>query len=307
MALTDIEIIRLLNSTGHLAQPFGKPQGFWPLPELDTLTLQVNEVREAIRSFQSLYAANLAPLIAKHHPDRSSPDVIVDGEIGPATAELLATPRCHCPDYAAAEVAEAFGNGNWRGCHGIGEFHCAKVKIVGSPPSFLAPVWNEVWARVVAAYDEIGLRFELTTGSDYNTTVEFVRPNGGWIGLAIVGSGALSCSSKIWAKFDNAFRPANVLSEWTTLIKHELGHNCGLQHSSGGVMNPYIVAGLPVSWKGDPSYSLLARRFGGQPIPRKDPVPPSPPKLMITRKYSDGRYEDLMEVPASNTGGFFPI
>ena len=48
---------------------------------------------------------------------------------------------------------------------------------------------------------------------------------------------------------------------------HELGHNAGLQHTRGGVMSPSIVHGLPSSWKGDPSRSVLARYYGGEPIP----------------------------------------
>ncbi|HWL09375.1 MAG TPA: hypothetical protein VNQ76_13285 [Planctomicrobium sp.] len=299
-SLTDQEIIRLLNSTGHLAMPFGKQQGVWPVDEEEKLSLQVAEVREAVRSYQSMYSSTMEHLVAKHHPDRSSVQVIPDGDIGPATLELLGTSRCACPDYAQSIAEPALGSGNWKSCHGIGDFHCAKVKLVNSFPSFLAPVWDEVWARVVAAYDEVGLRFELTNGNDYNTTIEFVNPNGGWIGLAIVGTGSLSCTSKIWSKYDRNFRPSNVLSEWTSLIKHELGHNCGLDHSSGGVMNPYIISGLPVSWKGDPSWSLLARRFGGQPVKSKNPTPLIR-DLVVAWKYSDGTYEDLLKVPNNDT------
>jgi hypothetical protein len=53
---------------------------------------------------------------------------------------------------------------------------------------------------------------------------------------------------------------------------HELGHNAGLDHSRGGVMNPSIVSGLAPSWAGDPSEPILNRYYGGEPI-EQPPVP----------------------------------
>jgi hypothetical protein len=63
-----------------------------------------------------------------------------------------------------------------------------------------------------------------------------------------------------------------------TLIKHELGHNSGLGHSRGGVMNPSIINGLPVSWKNDPSESQLRKWYGGEPVPGGNPLPPDTPQ-----------------------------
>ena len=298
--LTDAQIIRLLNTTGHLRRPFGTPdQGPWPLADLDFLTLQVAEAKEAIKSYQSMYAAQLEPLIAKHHPQRQSAAIIVDGDVGPAMRELLSQPRCQCPDYMMGPQALQ-GTGNWKGCQNIGNFHAAIVRFTNQPPAFLAPHFETVWSRVVQAYEELGLRFIRDDNSARsNIDISFVKPDGGWIGLAIVGQNE-TCATRIWARFDNAYQPPNIVSEWTTLIKHELGHNCGLSHSSGGVMNSYIVAGLPISWKNDPSYPLLAKRYGGQPIPNT----PAARELMLTWKYPNGSYEDVMPVTGPITGPF---
>lgn len=277
--MTETDIIDLLNATGHLALPFGEPN---PYPTVPTPThLNDPAVVAAVESYQSFMAPAIEPLIAKHYPERTSAAVRIDGTVGPAMQELFDAPRCQYPDYAPATAA-AIGSGSWKSCHGIGDFHAASVRINRTNlPSFLAPVFDEVLLRVQKAYDEIGLRFHFDGRSPVQTEMSFVNSSDGWIGLAIVPGSALSCSSSpIWLRLLATYKGGStteaIISQWTSLIKHELGHNCGLSHSSGGVMNPSIVNGLPWSWKGDPSESLLKSRFGGVPIPA-EPVPPTPP------------------------------
>ena len=115
-----------------------------------------------------------------------------------------------------------------------------------------------------------------------------MRLAGSTIGLAIVGRGQ-SCRTSIWAKFDPGYQPANVVREWTSLVKHELGHNMGLSHSQGGVMNPSIIAGLPVSWRGDPSEPILSRWFGGKPVP----TDPQGPEMWIKQCLHSDRGREL--------------
>lgn len=299
MALSEQQIIGKLKQYGHLESPFGQPSQLWP--STAELTLESAEVLAAVASFQAFNASSLEPLVSKHHPERQSAAVIPDGIVGPATEELFETARCDVPDFAFPEPL--VGQGNWKRCWGVGEFHRCKVKVNhGQVPAFLKPHWGEVKARVKAAYSEVGLDFvfedELT---NYNTSISFVKPDGGWIGLAIVGSG-LGCSDTIWARFDRNYQPQNIITEWTTLLAHELGHNAGLSHSSGGKMNSYILKGLPVSWKNDPSWPLLKSRFGGVPVPGSVPMER---ERWLAWKYKDGRYEDIMELPPG--GGLFPI
>jgi len=262
--MTDREIVELLESTGHLEWPFGKQQR---IPD-EVYKFDVQRplrhpaIEAATASYQNFMCECLDPLCMQHHSRHSQ----ADGQIGPATLELFELPRCGCADYSP-DVAAATGSGSWKGCHGVGDYHQATVHIdVQHMPTFLDPHWAEILARVTASYEDIGLRFEFVDEPDANIAMSFVERSRGWIGLAIVGQGE-SCGSQIWARFLSTYKPKNILSEWTTLIMHELGHNAGLQHTRGGVMSPSIVHGLPASWKGDPSRPVLARKYGGVPIP----------------------------------------
>lgn len=295
------DIIKLLWDTGHIHRPFGERDRAAPsLEKLQQQPLNHTIIRDAILSYQQFNSALLEQFAAEIWPTSSSPRII-PGYVDLATEKLLSTARCACPDYASAQQ-ESLGSGNWKSCHGIGNFHAAKVRFATEPPSFLEAHMPTIWQRVVDAYADIGLLFERDDSEQGNIDISFVQPSGGWIGLAIVGSGQ-SCSDSIWAKFDRNYRPANLISEWTTLIKHELGHNCGLDHASGGVMNPYIISGLPVSWRGDPSFPLLANRFGGQPIPT---APPKSRTLCIGWLEADGSFELWQTLDKIPDGGTWP-
>ena len=261
-------ILRLLRKTGHLKYPFGARQ---VVPhelrkkEQDNVRLDDPDVQPAIRSaiasYQDFMIQNLDPLCLEEHGRPAQ----CDGQIGPATMRMMELPRCGCRDYDP-NVKPAVGKGNWPRCHDIGDFHAATVHVnEGGMPSFLKPVFDEVWQRTVAAYDEVGLRFIRVDDNGANIEFSFVRGSRGWIGLAIVGQGQ-SCGSQIWCKYLASYKPSNVVREWSTLVMHELGHNAGLQHSRGGVMNPSVIRGLPASWTGDPSLPILKRYFGGEPI-----------------------------------------
>tara|TARA_R110000868_G_scaffold405071_1_gene683993 strand:- start:957 stop:1985 length:1029 start_codon:yes stop_codon:yes gene_type:complete len=247
-----------------------------------------------------------------------------DGEIGPAMIALMATHRCKVPDFAPPigvsfafedpdlqAVVErmqsdsmcAFGSGNWRGCHNVGEFHSASIGVNSAGlPSFLSPVFLTVLKNVQRAYAGVGLLFrfiqsgkDMLTGTSFsgqiNSEMSFVSSSSGWIGLAIVGQGE-TCGGKIWCKFLSTYKggsdTASIVTQWTTLIKHELGHNCGRGHTNGGVMNPSIVNNLPTDWvANDPSTSWLKGQFGGVPVPISgggdDPKPPTGPKTIEQR------------------------
>jgi len=269
--MNDTEILDLLKWTGHLEYPFGKKQTLKPIPKrISFVSLKCEVVQQAIASYQDFMIQNLDPLSMTHHgrPARC------DGGIGPATKELMAQPRCGCCDYGP-DVQPATGTGSWKRCHGIGNFHAARVYVhEGGMPGFLKPVFEEAWELNVAAYEKIGLRWIRTKSeSEANIDFSFVSRSNGWIGLAIVGS-EQSCSSEIWCRFLSTYRPSNILGSWTELIMHELGHNAGLQHTRGGIMNPIIITGLKPTWKGDPSESVLKRYYGGEPIITDPPEPP---------------------------------
>ena len=180
---------------------------------------------------------------------------------------------CGVPELAQVGDRPLIGGGNWPGCHGVGDFHSATVafNMVGCP-SHVRPHMEEIWRRVVAAYREIGLLLVRDDNNPRpNIAASWVPQSDGWIGLAIVGSGQ-GCSDSIWCRYLASYRGGNtdeqIINQWTTLILHEIGHNCGLSHTSGGIMNPSLINGLPPSWAGDPSERTLRRWYGGQPVPQ---------------------------------------
>lgn len=290
------EIIELLWKYGHFRNPENANGASHGVTEADitggVLTLQDAAVQEALRSYQHFQKPVLDALASEVHGRRG----IADGEVGPATERLLDLPRCGSPDFVLTE--EALGSGRWGQCklEQYPDNHAVTVKWdLSKCPPFLKPVFEQVWKNVVASYAEVGIAFVREDGNPKaNLQCRFTVPQqeagnlrGNWIGLAIVGWSGIRCSDEIWALFDLNYNPANTISEWTTLVKHELGHNMGLQHSSGGVMNPSIVRGLPISWKGDPSWSTLARWFGGEPVQSPGPGPTPPPPT------GDGAIPDL--------------
>lgn len=293
--MNEANIIKLLWDTGHVTRPFGENERAVPeLGYLSTLGLNNQLLRDAIESYQQMHSAVLEPIAAEIWPLASSPK-IQSGVVDKPTDVLLKTARCACPDYQSLQV-ESAGTGNWKGCYGIGNFHHAHAKLLNEPPDFLKPYFPQIWQRVQAAYSELGLLLTIVDVDEFaNIDISFQNLGGSTIGLAILGYNQ-GCNSNLWAKFSPSYKPANIISEWTTLLKHELGHTDGLDHSSGGVMNPYILPNLPVSWKGDPSYQLLVQRHGGQPVPTTPTSPPTGWSLVLAKQYTDGSFEVIRTI-----------
>ena len=259
--MTDREILQFLVDTGHMYHPFGT--GGFASKNLNGMTIHSSVVKTAIRSWQDFMAPTIETLAMKCHgrPARA------DGELGPAGLELMGMPRCGCADYGP-DVQPAIGTGNFKGCHGIGNFHAAKVFIDDEDmPSFLRPVFDEVWKRVVAAFDQIGMHFiRVDEKQGANIYFSFETGRTGWIGLAIRTLG-LSCGSKaIWCKYSARYHPSNVVAMWVRLILHELLHNLGLSHIRTGIMAPVLTGG-PASLINDPILELVIKLYGGVPIP----------------------------------------
>lgn len=289
----------------------------WAIRSDDLKNLSASDpvVIAALRSYSQSDADMFTRLVLKHHGRRPT----FDGEVGPALQEFAeaSTQRCAVPDFAppmsadveladksanavawamqANEAQPAQGSGNWEGCHGIGNFHCAVARwdLTRKPRHLPDERFQRVLALVQRAYADLGLlwRFvgpnmiDLVNGEDLgglsvNTECSFVNSSDGWIGLAIVGRNE-TCQSNIWARFLGTFTggesDASIVNQWFSLIAHELGHNCGRLHTNGGIMNPSLIRGLDMTWRGDPSENWLVGQFGGQPVPIPgDPAPPGP-------------------------------
>lgn len=322
---------------GHFWSP-ENPNGA-NVKQADLPNLQVTD-RVVIDAFRSLALSDVTSY-AKHVFDKHARAPHFDGIYGPALEAMILDPsgRCPVPDHApppgvvfafddpdvqrvvedmqARETQPALGSGNWQSCHNIVNAHCATVQVnPQNLPSFLAPVFKKVLTRVQKAYADVGLLFrfldgnkvDLLTGetfdSNINIDMSFSTSSDGWIGLAIVGTGE-RCSGRIWAKFLATYRGGGseeaIITQWTTLIKHELCHNCGFSHSSGGVMNPSIVNNLAPEWsQNDPSTPKLIKAFSGVPvpIPGGGPAPgpgPQPPADPVQAQLDALRQENLIQ------------
>jgi hypothetical protein len=197
--------------------------------------------------------------------------------VGPLdVASLFAIDRCGCPDI----MPDNTGSGSWRaGC--LPEWprnHAAVYRVDKSRmPGYLRDTFEAAWDLMAKAYADIGLAIvRRDAGSTYNSLVTF-EPGRGWIGLAIVGRNH-TCGTRMWAKFDtrygSSFSRERLLNQWAFLIAHELGHNCGLGHTRGGIMNPSLINGTfhPDQWRrSDPAFPQHRRWYGGQPL--VDPAP----------------------------------
>jgi hypothetical protein len=306
--------IRVAWEYGHFWTPDNPEGALVAQADLKKLTVKDPVVVKALISLAKMDAKRFTEVSL----DTTGRAPEFSGELSPAMESFLVQGRCPVPDHAPPpgvsfhfsdphlqKVVErmqsnvmlpAIGTGNWKGCWGIGNFHSAIVRVDQSKlPGFLQPVFLEVLRRVQSAYAGVGLLFRFATGgkdlltgdeigNSSNTDMSFVSSSDGWIGLAIVGQNE-TCSSNIWCRFLNTYRggnsPEDITTQWTTLIKHELGHNCGRGHTNGGVMNPSLVNGLPTEWgSSDPSTNWLKGQFGGVPAPipggNPDPKPDDP-------------------------------
>lgn len=325
--------IRTAFEFGHFWNP-SNPAGMM-VTEADLLTLSVKDdvVVQALMSLSKMDATRFTK--ASLEEMRIPPDF--NGEFSPAMESFVQMGRCPIPDFAPPPgvsflysdpdlqrvvermqsdlILPAIGVGNWKGCWSVGDFHCAIVKVNQTGlPSFLKPVFPEVLRRVQLAYAGVGLLFRFTSpdgkdlltgdnlGTQSNTDMSFVSSSDGWIGLAIVGQGE-TCSSRIWCKFLNTYTGGQsaeqITTQWVTLIKHELGHNCGRSHTNGGVMNPSIVNGLPTEWgPNDPSTQWLRNQFGGVavPIPGGNvPVPPDNGPVSVQKQLNDLQLKNIVQ------------
>lgn len=283
---TDQEIVSLLKETGHIDRPFGQQCDVGNFSCNHSLTHGV--VQRALASYQDFLISNLEPLCLCEH-GRSAQ---CDGIIGPATRKLFELPRCGCHDYGES-VQAAMGTGSWKACHNIGDFHAATVKVhKKGMPSFLESVFERIWDSAAASYEAIGLRFiRVDSAEDANIEFSFVSRSSGWIGLAVVGNHETCDSTFLWCRYLAKYEPSDIIGSWTELVMHELGHNAGLQHTRGGIMNPSIITGLKPTWKGDPSESILNRYYGGEPVDGIIP-PPTPPEAGVMR-WQDGTEYDV--------------
>lgn len=284
------EIIEWLDRHGYFNSPsvlqLGKPEKH----ELPRLRLKDHVVQAAIREAQDFNGI----LLEEHSFDLHRRSAIHDGDFGPATEQVILTPRCGEPDFyppdsqEARAIMPAVGNGgNWPRCHGIGNYHAASISVTNSPPPHVAPHFPEIIRRVTIAEQQIGLQLywdgvgsPIKSGKrPYNLTFTFVQTSSGWIGLAQVASN-VGCSastlfSRYLARYMSGSSAEAIIRQWCVLIMHEITHNKGSGHTRGGIMNPSILS-LPASWQNDILLPWLRTRYGGVAVPTGPTPGPDP-------------------------------
>lgn len=283
--LNTLEQLQKLNHWGYFKHP--KHPELWNITQDDLPNLDFNHryAKTALAEFQAFdsHFDDLAQLI--HHRD-----IQPDGVMGPVSESMFETQRCDVPDWGPGsglhpwegeDVEMAIGNGNWSRCHGASDHHKAVAWIAARLSSHLAApyqgerVIDAVLLGVRNLYGEMGLEWvwdwnQSTRG--HQTVLEINRWPNSWLGLASVPQVGRSCSaSPLFARHQNYFRSgssaATVIAWWIILIGHELGHNCGLGHSRGGIMNPTINLVTPATWKGDAFERIVRAMFSGNPVP----------------------------------------
>lgn len=271
--------IELLEQYGHFRNP-QNPTGI-TAKDLPRLTLADTEVRVAFASYMDFMGLPL--------------EVSATGKLTPEALGAVFMPRCGCADYPVVEYAypdvvgdSLTGRGSWpAGCHP--QFpgrHTFTVQVdKRGMPSYLAGVgtdpgpFEQAWQLCAAAYADMGIAFIRQDNEQANTLITF-QVGLGWLGLAAVPS-RFSCALRVWAKFDNRYRPSALIDQWARLLAHELGHNMGMSHFRGGIMNSTLTSGkfTERAWRGDPAESRLRTYFGATPIiigPKPGPGPGTP-------------------------------
>lgn len=256
--------------------------GYLPRAEAQwtSLALRDDIVRDSVRKLQDF--ARLHPLndmVRAHH----GRDLIADGDVGPATRELIGLPRCDVPDFGPSAMPAPGGTGSWPApCQksGVKVF----VDLTNCP---YRDEWPGIWADVAEAYRLAGLKYVLVNSlAECNIHVYFRSFFGSTIGLSEFNG--RSCGDRVFCSLSNSYRGEN-----RGLLKHEIGHCDNLGHTSGGTMNPWIMKEPDphARWlTTDPSWPRLVAFHDGVPVgtgpeptPTPTPIPipvpqPEPPR-----------------------------
>ncbi len=149
-------------------------------------------------------------------------------------------------------------------------------------------------------YAEYGL---LLVPSDYAAAnIRFYRRklSGGTIGLSQLPGNNASCSLAIWCTVDTEWGKDNIYARYR-VSEHEIGHAVDLEHTNGGLMNPYIIlVNDYVGFRNDPSERALRSYYGGVPIKPKDPDKPKGDNVLATLNVKD---VDEITIVAKGGGG----
>ncbi len=308
--------LRRIFETGQLWAP-NNPDGPNVTPaDLPKLKATDSVVKQGVVGLQKMMVVDYAPRFAlkmNAMPDMDNGDLdpailevmalprcdVPDYAPPPGSAFLFDDPQVQEVAEKMQEMVAvpAVGQrGNWPRCHNVGDFHSCFVQVdqTNRPAWATDAIQPQVWRNVQARYRAKGLNItyvdknmkDLLTGQDWtgqhiDTKASWVKSSSGWIGLAILTLD-LDCRQEIWQQFLNTYKGGTtdeqIINQQSSLWSHEHGHNCGLPHTNGMLMNPSIVNGLPLLFTpSDPSNSVMDLHYGGVPyVPPGDGPGPTP-------------------------------
>lgn len=296
---------RLLSSMylwGYFWIPdLGEAANVRDMDDVSRLTLNDRAAKEAIAAWQS-FDANFDAMALILHLRK----IIADGDVGPVTATMLNAPRCPIPDFApppnasfdygipdlneAVKSYQKFaeykgGSGSWPKCDPQRpDVHSTRVNLNTSKASTKQKGMLKAATELVEKCEaEIGQAVRHIFDGDANEAehdVRFEYIAGGVIGYAYFPEPD-TCDQVVQCRIDNSYDPGTVT--FANLLTHEYkGHSDGLDHTSGGIMNPSIITYDPLTWIGDKHEKTKRKYYGGVPIPTSpttpnpDPVPTPP-------------------------------
>lgn len=260
-------LLAQLQRYGHFANP-DAAEAMDAANRVDRLELTDAGAIAAVASYQRLLKQTFDDLSLRHHGRMG----IVDGEVGPATRELIELPRCGVPDYAGEQEA------NWpRDCRGKLKAARDFPALPGMSAEDTDRCWWGICNNWTAALSDVDITPEDGVASQVPGKYDFfadLRRLGGstlaWHQLA-----QNNCAVTLQGAWDND-RSWSLVFALTTGT-HEFGHGLGLGHVRDGQALMYpVINSAARSRRGYPNSTDLAqcRQLGyltsGRPQPAGD-------------------------------------
>ena len=230
---TPDQVIEKLWRWGHIRQPLERA-------EREAMTLTCPAIQEALFSYQDHFKGLLDAYSREKHGRAAK----TDGSYGPATAALMAQPRCDCPDFQLPNESAAMEVAFPESCRQeITRFEYMSRQgsggIKGQTPDRVKEAF-QLSGDIIEESVKIKFRVDESLFSRANQYV-YAAP----LGENVLGDQYLSrgsCNDRLRGRMSNAFDYSNY-SLLVAVLVHELMHAIGVGHVNdvNATQNPYIT------------------------------------------------------------------